>query len=120
MNAKGEWNGSKLPRILIERGDKVEHEEEDSSNRMWKEEDDRNYWKIEKVISGKRKGEKEVQAEDVKNNPEVGTITNPNKRARIERKAPPPSVNIKTKYTNQQLITNLTDGSKKGASHKVN
>ena len=38
----------KVARILIERGDKVEHEEDDPSNRMWKEEDDTNYWKIER------------------------------------------------------------------------
>ena len=35
MNAQGEWNGSKLPRLLVERRDKLEVEEGDLSQRMW-------------------------------------------------------------------------------------
>ena len=34
MNSKGEWNGSKLPRMVVERGDKVELEEGDINVRM--------------------------------------------------------------------------------------
>ena len=49
MNSKGEWNGSKLPRMRIERGDKMEGEDGDPSARMWKEV---NYW--EGITSPKR------------------------------------------------------------------
>ena len=72
MNAKGEWNGSKLPRLLVERGDKVEEDDDDPSSRMWQE-DDRNCWQIKE--SSKRKAsncenseskkELEIEEEDI-------------------------------------------------------
>ena len=34
MNSKGEWIGSKLPRMVIERGEVVELDEGDINNRM--------------------------------------------------------------------------------------
>ena len=34
MNSKGEWNGSRLPRMIIERGDKIQLDEDDINVRM--------------------------------------------------------------------------------------
>ena len=34
MNSKGEWNGSRLPRMIIERGEKIELDENDINVRM--------------------------------------------------------------------------------------
>ena len=41
MNSKGEWNGSRLPRMVIERGDKVELDSDDINVRMMNWEDRR-------------------------------------------------------------------------------
>ena len=59
MNAKGEWNGSKLPSLLVERGDKIEQEKNDPYDRMWKC-DKSNRWEINAAQFKKRKGYEEV------------------------------------------------------------
>ena len=93
MNAKGEWNGSKLPRILIERGDSIETDEDDPTNRMWRE-DDRNFWAVKKVTSTKRKDDH--REEEVS---EIEIVTNPKKRVKL--------YNTKKVTLHQPLITSL-------------
>ena len=58
MNAKGEWNGSRLPRIRIERGEHVDKEEDDPGDRIWKE-DEKNCWSVSRFSASKRTHELE-------------------------------------------------------------
>ena len=63
MNSKGEWNGSKLPRMVIERGDKVELDEDDINIRMmnWEERkrDTSEILRTDRTVCKKRKDREE-------------------------------------------------------------
>ena len=76
----------KLPRIFIERGDKIESEEDDPSDIMWKE-DNRNFWAIEKAVSSKRKGDRDDQEVKEYQEKELEVETNnPKKGVKLDRK----------------------------------
>ena len=69
MNSKGEWNGSRIPRIVVEVGEKLqEGEKEEQKNtersRDWPEEErmkKKGQWKIENLKKRKREEEGELQ-----------------------------------------------------------
>ena len=81
MNSKGEWNGSKLPRIMIERGDRIEEEEGDPSSRMWKE-DEKNHWRV--TGSPKRKVEEQEDDEVIVTEEQVPRNTGARKKLRLD------------------------------------
>ena len=85
MNAKGEWNGSKLPRLLVERGNRVEEDEEDPSARMWQE-DSRNYWNIQ--CSQKRKGDSDDNERDDRQKVEEEESREENKSEELSSRNP--------------------------------
>ena len=70
MNSKGEWNGSRLPRVRIERGEVIENEENDLDNRMmnWDSRDQKKGWMkySEKRKSDKIETENEVGDDEIK------------------------------------------------------
>ena len=84
MNAKGEWNGSKLPRLLVERGEKIETEKDDPYRRIWKE-DSKNQWEMKNPQ--KRKAEERVS--DVSDTSEHSDVTEVTKTIHIVTKEDP-------------------------------
>ena len=87
MNAKGEWNGSKLPRLLVERGDKVEVEKDDPYERMWRE-DCRNHWEVQGAEKRKACDSELDRDSDTSGHSteEVVKNLNPSKRRRLKLK----------------------------------
>ena len=64
MNSKGEWNGSRIPRIVIEVGEEIQEEEDDSWTRSGKQgktntKVNKEKWKMNSMK--KRKGEEECR-----------------------------------------------------------
>ena len=76
MNSKGEWNGSRLPRMIIERGEKIELDENDINVRMMNWEKQNKDIDIT-VISDS------VKRKDTENE-EVGDIQQVQKKRRID------------------------------------
>ena len=68
MNSKGEWNGSKLPRMVIERGDKHELDKDDVNVRMMNWEETVKVKNITKVRTEKRKVREEEVSEVIEDN----------------------------------------------------
>ena len=68
MNSKGEWNGSRLPRMVIEQGEEIELDEDDINIRMtnW-EKDDRRNKKWDRTEAQKRKNEVKVTIPSFRN-----------------------------------------------------
>ena len=66
MNSKGEWNGSRIPRVVIEVGEKLHEEENDDNKRESSKNEGRLYKKGRGEERKKRKGETEELDHPVK------------------------------------------------------
>ena len=97
MNSKGEWNGSRLPRMVIERGEKIDLDEGDVNIRMmnWesREPKNKNTIEITRQVTRKRgEGEDDEESGSVSEK-QVG------------------------KYTKRRKVTELTEERKQSLDH---
>ena len=79
LNSKGEWNGSKLPKIVMETGEDINEDSFACGRRMmnWKEEKSKNLW----IVERKGKGRSREESEEMEI---LETAENPRKKRKVE------------------------------------
>ena len=93
MNSKGEWNGSRLLKMVIERGEDIEFDEGDIHSRMMNWEKEKKKLEISKVLKRKivnwnEEGSRVNNNTDEDTVVEEATVSEQRKRIKLDPKSP--------------------------------
>ena len=114
MNSKGEWNGSKLPKIVMETGEDIEEDTFSSGKRMmnWQEVRSKNMWIVERK---RKRRERENEEIEVNENPEKKRKV----ETEVEKQAEVPE-NEKEEVKEKDKVNRVGKGTiKKGQGTKI-